>query len=104
MRVFRLFAFSDSRITVITRGETQEQAMRYACRDDGAFPRGVTVFPLDYLPINASELYSKNHSYGWLYRAPIWLANEEYQQAIKKGVPEIISDALDALRQRAMLP
>ena len=65
MKVFRLFAFSDGNITVITRGETLDQAFSWAARPDGLFTKkGATIFPLDYLPINAGKLYSANYSEG----------------------------------------
>ena len=84
MRKFRLYGFSDGKITVITRGENEDQAMRYATRDNGRFPRGVTVFPLSHLPINANKLYDANHDSGWLYRAPEWLQKEEREKAVEK--------------------
>jgi len=91
MRVFRLYAFTDGKVTVVTRGENQEQAMSYASRDNGSFPKGVTIYSLDYLPINAAELYNTNHSCGWLYRSPCWLAKIENEQAIQMGVNNILN-------------
>ncbi len=91
MRTFHLYAFSDSNITVITRGETQEQAMSYAARNDGMFKRGVTVYPLDYLPIEAATLYNTNHNEGWLHRVPSWLLKTEREQIAKLGVEYILT-------------
>ena len=90
MRKFHLYAFSDGNNIVITRGENQEQAMSYACRNDGQFKRGVTVFCLDYLPINAAELYNANHEKGWLYRAPVWVQKVEHAEAVNLGLAGIL--------------
>lgn len=99
MRKFRLYAFSDGYKTIITRGENQEQAMSYACRTNDAFKKGVTVFPLDYLPINSKELYNTNHNEGWLYRSPIWLQKAEQKQAIELGFAKI----LDSIKKGSKL-
>ena len=98
MRIFRLFGFSDGKITVITRGVTEAQALEYATRPDGAFRRGVTVFPLNHLPINASRLYDINHEPGWLYRAPLWLRKKEQQEAIAKGSQTILNEIKELLK------
>jgi hypothetical protein len=97
MRKFYLFAFSDGVTTVITRGENQEQAMSYACRNNGAFKKGVTVFPVDHLPLNAAKLYSCNHAVGWLNRAPIWLQKLEREQAVSMGSENIIKNLFTKL-------
>ena len=89
MRYYRLFAFTDGRIVVITRGINEDQAMSYAACSDGAFPRGVTIYPT-ICPINSAELYSKNHADGWLYRAPVWVQKQERDEAVKMGVEELL--------------
>ena len=94
MRKFHLYGFSDGRITVITRGETQDQAMSYAARNDGAFKKGVTIYPLDYLPINAAELYDQNHESGWLTRAPKWVQEAEMKEAVKLGLTGVLDQII----------
>jgi hypothetical protein len=89
MRIFPLFAFTDGYLTVITRGENEDQAMSYACRSSGQFKRGVTVSST-YLPIDANKLYNSNHKEGWLYRKPFWLEKAEQQQAVDLGYERIL--------------
>ncbi len=101
--IYPLFAFSDGRIIVITRGIDEEQAMTYAAREGGSFPRGVTVFPLDHLPINAAMLYNQNHDDGWLYRMPVWVRKQQEQQDINRGVNNTIKDVYEVLAARKAL-
>ena len=100
MRTFPLFAFSDSNLTVITRGENEEQAMTYATRVGGVFPRGVVVYPLDHLPVEAAKLYEINHSSGWLYRAPKWLQQRYRDNDARKDPQSIIGDILNFLSEK----
>lgn len=102
MRTFPLFAFSDGNITIITRGENESQAMSYAARNNGAFKRGVTIFPVE-LPINAAELYSSNHEPAWLYRAPLWLRKAEQKQAIEMGLTNILNSISSHLKFEPLL-
>lgn len=101
--IYPLFAFSDGRIIIITRGVDENQAMAYAARDGGSFPRGVTVFPLDHLPINAAKLYDQNHEDGWLYRMPVWVRKQQEQQDIDHGVNNTINDVYEVLTARKAL-
>lgn len=91
MRIFPLFLFSDGNIIVGTRALTQEQAMSYA-EHSKCFRHGVTIFPLDYCPIEAAELYGESHASGWLHRPPRWLQQLEYRDAIEKGTEGVIAD------------
>ena len=97
MRTFPLYAFSDGNITVITRGQNEEQAMSYACRDSGQFKRGVTVFPLDHLPINAAKLYDTNHRKGWLHRRPYWLEKAERKYSVDMGFAFVLNTIVSGL-------
>lgn len=99
-RTFHLYAFSDGDIIVITRGETVEQAMTYAARDNGLFPRGVTIYSVGYLPLDAAKLYSLNHDAGWLHRLPEWLRKKENKEAVQKGSSAIIDDIKTTLQNR----
>lgn len=100
MRVFRLFCFSDGNSMIITRGLTQEQALSY-CAKSPLFRRGSTIFPINYCPINAFELYSQNHSDGWMYRAPVWLRKLEHKRAAKLGVKGVIEEITSKLNSKS---
>jgi len=91
MRKFRLFCFTDGNATIATRGENQEQAMSYASHSK-SFRRGVTIWPLDHCPVETAELYSRNHSDGWLHRAPVWVQKQEQQQAIEMGFTKLLEN------------
>lgn len=85
MRTFPLFCFSDGYIVIATRGENDEQAMSYVTWSP-QFPRGVTIFCLDYCLIDLAKQYSANHTEGWLYRAPEWLQKLEKENNNKKEI------------------
>lgn len=85
MRTFPLFCFSDGYNTIATRGENDEQAMSYAVWSP-QFPRGVTIFCLDYCLIDLAKQYSANHDEGWLYRAPQWLQKLEEENGNKQEI------------------
>lgn len=91
MRTFPLFCFSDGFFTVATRGENFEQAMSYAVRSP-QFMRGVTIFCLDYCPIDLAKQYSTNHAESWLYRAPEWLQKLEREKAVKEGLDTVMNN------------
>lgn len=74
MKQYPLWGFFDSRIIVYTRGETQEQAYKHACKN---WKRGQTISWLDTLPITAAKAYSTNHPFDWLNKAPKWLEKEQ---------------------------
>ena len=103
IRKFHLYAFSDGNITVITRGETEEQAMSYACRNSGQFKRGVTVFPLDHLPINAAQLYDTNHRKGWLTRKPQWLEIAERAYSVNMGFAYVLDLISSGIKMQPLL-
>jgi hypothetical protein len=78
---YPLWAFGDSRRTVITRGQTQEQAFQYAQRH---WHRGETITLYDYVPLWAKKEYDRNHSPGWLHRPMKWLS-EKLNNAAEAG-------------------
>lgn len=98
MCVFPLFGFTDGYTIVITRGENEDQAMCYACRDNGVFKRGVTVYSLDHLPIDAAKLYNTNHDSDWLHRAPVWVQKQEREEAVNLGSTLVLNQALSVLK------
>jgi len=69
MKIYHLWTFGDYNKTVITRGETQEQAYEWASK---SWDRGETITCLNYNPIWAGKRYSENHADGWLFRQPEW--------------------------------
>lgn len=101
MRTFGLWHFSDGQISIITRGISEEQAMSYAA-ESPAFKRGVTIFPVNYLPIEAAELYNKNHAAGWLHRAPEWLQRQERTRAIEQGFQTVLENLFDNVNEILM--
>jgi hypothetical protein len=68
--VFLLYAFSNGKQVVITRGDSCDVALHHAA---SAFSRGETVCPLDYVPIDAASMYSENHPFDWLNTSPRYL-------------------------------
>lgn len=74
MTRYCLYSFTDGNVVVITRGPTLDATLKHVSSSK-VFPRGITIQPVDYLPINAPEIYSQNHDDGWLYRAPAYLNN-----------------------------
>lgn len=76
MSQFPLFAFTNDEVVVITRGPTLDHAFDYASRSNN-FRHGTTIRSMNYLPIDAAELYDKNHDVGWLTRPPKYLSEQE---------------------------
>jgi hypothetical protein len=75
MDTYFLWTFFDSQKIVITRGRTQEEAFKHASR---SWERGQTITLSDSNPIQGANLYSLNHSPGWLYRPPMWLQKNHH--------------------------
>lgn len=102
MRKYYLWAFSDGRRIVITRGETMEQAFSRAAHSP-SFPRGVTIWHEPFTPVEGARLYSVNHAEGWLYRKPTWLQKAEMEEAVKKGVKGVIQDIANGARSEPLM-
>lgn len=86
METFRLYAFSDGRSTVISRGTDQNMVSEYL-QVKNVFPRGVGFFEVPFLPLNAAKLYERDHQKGWLHRPPRWLSEKrrtEYEESRRK--------------------
>ncbi len=60
-------------VIVVTRGETQTQALQGAMRNQ---PRGLTITSLPCCKISAAIEYGKIHHKGWLDRPPRWVTHE----------------------------
>ena len=75
MKKYRLWAVQTGTDIWVSRG-TKEQVVRHITRSPEV--RYYTV--LNWVPIDASEKYSRNHASGWLYRAPVWLQKERLRK------------------------
>jgi hypothetical protein len=73
--IYPLSGVTDGDILVVSRGETEEQVIDYIKQSD-IFFRGVTIWLVDRLPLDAAKQYSLNHSHGWLYRCPLYLERQ----------------------------
>lgn len=82
MKTYFLWGFLIDGYIVLTRGETREQAQKWATRN---ITDNTTVGILDNLPINAAELYTINHPFNWLYKAPLWVEREEIEKKRAKN-------------------
>jgi len=69
-KTYRLSGIRVGQSLVISRGETQEQAVEY-CASSVVRGHGYSV--LKSLPIDAAKEYSSNHEDGWLHREPEWV-------------------------------
>ncbi len=69
-KTYRLFGIEVGKFLIISRGETEEQAIEY-CADRVLRGHGYTV--LTSLPVDAAKEYSVNHEDGWLHREPAWV-------------------------------
>lgn len=110
MKTYPLFAFSDnhhSEQVLVTRGATLDDALDHAS-NSSFFRRGVTIFPLSFVPIQAAELYGHNHAPGWLHRMPEYMRRRE-AAALQKEVivcgpaqvqNRLIQECVSALRER----
>jgi len=74
---YRLYAFTNGRVLVITRGENEAAAMKHAAMFH-VFARGTTIRAVDHLPIDANELYSQNHDFDWLNTEPLYSKEKRY--------------------------
>lgn len=94
IRIFPLWGFDNGRVTIFTRGETQEQAWEYV-KDHPAWERGETVAFLQSLPTTTAKIYDNNHAPGWLYRPMYWLQKKEEQERFRNA-PKL-NDAIAAV-------
>jgi len=68
--MYHLYAFTDSNVTVITRGLTERKALAHVAQS-GVFPRGVGVYPVGWLPVDAPDRYLEaDHDFDWFHVAP----------------------------------
>jgi len=66
------WADTSGEFLIISRGETQEQAVEYCTSNLDSVQRYHHKI-LTSLPIDAAKEYSKNHEDGWLHREPEWV-------------------------------
>lgn len=98
MRLYPLWAFAIDRDILITRGETQEQALEWASRN---VPRGKTIAILDYVPMYSNYIYDQNHPFNWLNTSPKWIRDRqriksklspEKKKALRNGIAQVIEN------------
>lgn len=100
--LYPLWAFSDDHSAshvLVTRGKDLDSAIEHATNSP-FFRRGVTIFPVNVLPLNASVLYSTNHASGWLHREPMYEQRKRMKEVGTKSKEEIIELAISVLRER----
>ena len=69
-KTYRLSGIRVGQYLVISRGETQEQAVEYCA---SSVMRGHAYSVLTSLPIDAAKEYSDSHEDGWLHREAAWV-------------------------------
>jgi len=99
-QLYPLFMFDDGRYYHITRGSTQELAMSYITQTHDV--RGQTIRPVNWLPINAAEIYASNHTPGWLHRKPEYQRRAEIRQLLARVRTEGHSQVTQSLVQEAI--
>lgn len=72
--IYPLVGITDGDTVVISRGRDNNDVLNDV---SNCFPRGTSIWVMDSLPINAAELYSKNHDPGWLKRVPNYLIEKK---------------------------
>ena len=66
------WADTSGEFQIISRGETQEQAVEYCTSNLDCVQRYHHQI-LTSLPIDAAKEYGSNHEDGWLHREPEWV-------------------------------